>query len=167
MYQLLMETNQTTNFSIRMEQDSKYNQQLIDELKKENNCLVLANLNGSFNEGIEVKDPVTRKSKINLIIITGMPIQPPSIENYIIDTVFLQRYGPELADYTRNLLPINQILTQTVGRGVRGEQDTCWVVCTDYRIMKYNIWEDYSIIHNSKDFELLKIGLKHYFQEIY
>ena len=96
-----------------------------------------------------------------------MPIQPPSIENYIIDTVFLQCYGPELADQSRILLPINQIFTQTVGRGVRGEKDTCWVVCTDYRIMKYNIWEDYGVVHNTNDFELLKAGLKHYFREIY
>ena len=167
MYQLLTEHNGDTQFTIRMEQDSKYNQQLIDELKKENNCLVLANLNGSFNEGIEVKDPVTKKSKINLIIITGMPIQPPSIENYVIDQVYLRKYGQKLADYVRNLLPINQILMQTVGRGVRGEQDSCWVVCTDHRIMRYNLWENYGVVRNIREYGLLKTGLKAYFEEVY
>lgn len=167
MFQLLTDQNDEKHFTIRMEQDSKYNQQLIDELKQKDNYIVLATLNGSFNEGIEVKDPVTRKSKINLIIITGMPIQPPSIENYIIDRVYLQKYGRELAEYVRNLLPINQILTQTVGRGVRGEEDSCWVVCTDKRIMRYNIWDQYGVVNNSRDFDLLKQGLVHYFAEVY
>ena len=167
MFQLLTEYNSEKHFTIRMEQDSKYNQSLIEELTTHDNYLVLATLNGSFNEGIEVKDPVTRKSKINLIIITGMPIQPPSIENYVIDQVYLRKYGKKLADFTRNLLPINQILQQTVGRGVRGEQDSAWVVCTDRRIMRYNIWEQYGVVNNIRDFELLKEGLQRYFEEVY
>lgn len=153
--------------TLRMEQDSKYNQRLIDELKTQPNALVLATLNGSFSEGIEVKDPVTKKSKINLIIITGMPLQPPSLENYFLDGYFLKKYGLKIADFMRNFLPINQILTQTVGRGVRGEQDSCWVVCTDHRIMRYNIWDEYGVVKNEHDLDLLCHDLTRYFDHVY
>jgi Rad3-related DNA helicase len=61
-----------------LESESSENQIIVDQLKDFDHSLIFASFGGSFSEGIETKDRITKKSKITLIIFTGVPLSAPT-----------------------------------------------------------------------------------------
>ena len=135
---------------IFVESNSIGNQVLIDMLRYRENEIIIATLGGGFSEGIEIKDPITKQSKIKLIIITGIPFPPPNVEYNLLHKLYAHYYGGEkIADLFLKDLLVYQKIEQAAGRGIRSHDiDYCAVICTDYRLMNYNIWNNSIISSN-------------------
>ena len=131
-------------FAVYIESTSASNQQMIETLRYTTNDIILASMGGSLSEGVEIKDLTTKKSKIRLVILTGIPYPPPNIENDLLDKFYKHFAGETKAELFLKDLNVYQKIQQSAGRGIRSHDiDYCAIICTDYRLQRYTIWKDF------------------------
>lgn len=125
---------------IYVEESSVNNQSILNQLREKNHELLYATFGGSFSEGIEVVDPLTKKSKIGLIIFSGLPFAPPSSGQGVVRYNYAIQYGADVADFMIESLPTYQKLMQAAGRGIRHPTDKCAIICLDYRLIEKKVF---------------------------
>jgi Rad3-related DNA helicase len=136
-------------FDVYVESTSAANQQMIETLRYTDNDIILATMGGSLSEGVEIRDPTTKKSKIRLVILTGIPFPPPNIENTLLEKFYTHFVGKARADLFLKDLNVYQKIQQAAGRGIRSHDiDYCAIICTDYRLQQYTIWKDFNKTKN-------------------
>ncbi|MHA2363798.1 MAG: helicase C-terminal domain-containing protein [Candidatus Hodarchaeales archaeon] len=139
---------------------SAYSQSLLDSLRVLDHELIIATMGGGFSEGVEIKHPKTGRSLINLIIMTGIPHPPPTLENEILMKLYKIVFGSKMASVLLNYLSIYQLIQQAAGRGIRSPEDYCSIVCTDNRLISLNIW---SIAKRIENINQIKKDLKKFY----
>lgn len=138
-------------FTVYIESTSASNQQMIETLRYTENDIILASMGGSLSEGVEIKDPRTKKSKIRLVILTGIPYPPPNIENDLLTKFYNHFVGQAKAELFLKDLNVYQKIQQSAGRGIRSHDiDYCAIICTDYRLQRYTIWKEFIKTSNIK-----------------
>lgn len=125
---------------IFIEGSSSYNQSLIEDLRKRSHNIILATMGGSFSEGVEIIHPVKKQSMITMIVLTGVPYPPPTLEHQLIEKLYNSWFGKDWAHVLLKWLPIYQMVQQACGRGIRKPGDFCNIICTDVRISKLKFW---------------------------
>lgn len=135
--------------TVYCEGSSNENQIILDELRTKDHELIFATFGGSFSEGIEIKDKITNKSKISLIIFCGIPVPPPTIQQKILQTKYLQRYATKIAYLFLYWLPMYQTLLQAAGRGIRSPNDFTAIICLGDRLFNLCIFSDEYMIKNN------------------
>ncbi len=147
-------------FEIYMESTSASNQKMIEALRYTDNDIILATMGGSLSEGVEIRDPATKKSKIRLVILTGIPYPPPNIENDLLEKIYNKYMGKDKAELFLKDLNVYQKIQQSAGRGIRSHDiDYCAIICTDHRLQRYTIWRNFIptkniniVLHELKEF---------------
>ena len=138
-------------FDVYIESTSASNQQMIETLRYTQNDIILATMGGSLSEGVEIKDPLTKKSKIRLVILTGIPYPPPNIENDLLTKFYNHFVGQAKTELFLRDLNVYQKIQQSAGRGIRSHDiDYCAIICTDYRLQRYTIWKEFIKTSNIK-----------------
>ena len=141
---------------IYFEGTSANNQIILEKLRILNHKLIFTTLGGSLSEGIEILDRHTKRSKITLIIFTGIPIPPPTILEKLLENLYIKKYGKLKSLIFLKWLPIYQALLQAAGRGIRSPFDQCAVVCLDYRLPSLNIFPKHKMLISSDWNQVLK-----------
>ncbi|ABL77887.1 ATP-dependent DNA helicase [Thermofilum pendens] len=101
------------------------------ELEK---ALLLVVARGKFAEGVEFT--VLGKSLIDTIVIAGLPVPEPSVENEKLYELLQERLGDrDLAWKYVYLYPAFMQVVQGIGRGVRSEKDKVKVFILDERMI--------------------------------
>ena len=131
-------------FDVYLESTSSANQQMIETLRYTDHDIIMATMGGSLSEGVEIRDPATKKSKIRLVILTGIPYPPPNVENDLLEKIYNKYMGKERTELFLKDLNVYQKIQQAAGRGIRSHDiDYCAIICTDYRLQKYTIWKNF------------------------
>ncbi|MDH7508382.1 MAG: ATP-dependent DNA helicase [Methanomassiliicoccales archaeon] len=101
---------------------------IITELTRNQHCLVLAPIGGSFSEGVDFKNNI-----ISCVIIAGFPMNPPSIENIAIKDRFKDKIGERMAELYFDIYPAISKVLQAAGRAIRSESDRAVIALLDER----------------------------------
>ena len=154
--------NKETNFDLYLESTSATNQQMIETLRYTAHDIIIATMGGSLSEGVEIKDPITKKSKIRLVILTGIPYPPPNIENDLLIKLYTGTFGKARAELFLQDLNVYQKIQQSAGRGIRSHDiDYCAIICTDNRLLRYTIWND---VLKTRDLQYIKQQLLQFYE---
>ena len=131
-------------FEVYLESTSAANQQMIETLRYTEHDIIMATMGGSLSEGVEIRDPTTKKSKIRLVFLTGIPYPPPNVENDLLEKIYNKYIGKERSELFLKDLNVYQKIQQAAGRGIRTHDiDYCAIICTDYRLQRYTIWKNF------------------------
>ena len=150
-------------FTVYVESTSAANQQMIETLRYTDNDIILATMGGSLSEGVEIRDPATKKSKVRLIILTGIPYPPPNVENDLLDKIYTKYLGKNKSELFLRDLNVYQKIQQAAGRGIRSHDiDYCAIICTDFRLQRYTIWNDFT---PTKNINIIKYKLKEFYDK--
>ena len=97
--------------------------------------IIHAVASGKVTEGIEIIDPRSNKSLINVVIIAGVPYPQP--DDYVKDLRrnLVKEFGRELADKLVMDIPAVIKVLQAIGRAVRSERDRAFIVLADRRFL--------------------------------
>ena len=121
-------------------------------------------MSGSFSEGIEIKEDKTGVSKITLIIFTGIPHPPPTLNQRLLEYKYMQRFGQRRTLLFLKWLPIYQTLLQAAGRGIRQPTDACAIICLDYRLLALQIFPQ-RLMLTTTDFHKIMDQLKQFYNQ--
>ena len=148
---------------VHLESTSATNQQMIESLRYTAHDIIIATMGGSLSEGVEIKDPKTKKSKIRLVILTGIPFPPPNIENDLLTKLYTGTFGQARAELFLQDLNVYQKIQQSAGRGIRSHDiDYCAIICTDNRLLRYTIWKE---VFKTNNIQLIKQQLKGFYEK--
>ncbi|MEE9223787.1 MAG: ATP-dependent DNA helicase [Thermoplasmata archaeon] len=104
---------------------------LLDELKvkKEGDGAILMDvLGGSLSEGIDYKNNL-----LHSVVVVGLPLSPPSIENQALKHYYSDKFGPRKGfEYSIIHPALNKVL-QAAGRCIRSEKDKAIIFLMDSR----------------------------------
>lgn len=95
--------------------------------------VVVAVYGGKFSEGVEIRQPITGRSRIRLIVLVGLPFPPPTPEYKLLERLYRRRWG---IPFTKWALVERKLYTQVqqcLGRAIRSEQDRAVAIILDYR----------------------------------
>jgi Rad3-related DNA helicase len=106
------------------------------ELRQGAASVILAVYGGKFNEGIEIRHPTTRRSRIRLIILVGLPFPPPTPEFTLLTKLYRARWTPWFAYWALIERHLYILVQQCLGRAIRSEQDRAAAVILDYRAVR-------------------------------
>ena len=136
---------------------------MIESLRYTAHDIIIATMGGSLSEGVEKKDPKTKKSKIRLVILTGIPFPPPNIENDLLTKLYTGTFGQARAELFLQDLNVYQKIQQSAGRGIRSHDiDYCAIICTDNRLLRYTIWKE---VFKTNNIQLIKQQLKGFYEK--
>ncbi|UCD92956.1 MAG: hypothetical protein JSV43_03315 [Methanobacteriota archaeon] len=89
---------------------------------------MMAVLGGSLSEGVDFKNNL-----LHSVVIAGVPISPPSIENKALMDYYSEKFGREKGfEYSFIYPAINKVL-QAAGRCIRSEKDKAVIFLMDQR----------------------------------
>jgi DNA excision repair protein ERCC-2 len=99
------------------------------KLKKEKGGAVLMGvMGGSLSEGIDFKNNL-----LHSVVVVGLPLSPPSIENRALKDYYSDKFGPQLGfEYSIIYPALNKVL-QAAGRCIRSETDKAIIFLMDSR----------------------------------
>ncbi|MGC8913620.1 MAG: ATP-dependent DNA helicase [Thermoplasmata archaeon] len=112
-------------------------------------------LGGSLSEGIDFRDNL-----LSCVIIAGIPIPPPSLENTAIQEFLEESYGKEKGYAYARICPAFNKVLQAAGRCIRSENDRGVIFLLDTRFTnpRYRKYlpDDFQPQHVSKPGEILR-----------
>ncbi|MFQ5885325.1 MAG: ATP-dependent DNA helicase, partial [Thermoplasmata archaeon] len=96
--------------------------------KKRGGAVLMAVLGGSLSEGVDFKNNL-----LHSVVVAGVPISPPTIENQALMDYYSQKFGREKGfEYSFIYPAINKVL-QAAGRCIRSEKDKAVIFLMDER----------------------------------
>jgi len=119
---------------IREKPDSQLDE-LIEKIEKLRSFLLLIVAWGKFSEGVELRP--LGKNLIDTVVIAGLPIPEPSLEN----TALMEKLREHLGDREKAwehtfLYPALFRVVQAIGRGLRSEEDIVQAFILDDRVLE-------------------------------
>jgi DNA excision repair protein ERCC-2 len=136
---------------------------IFDELKTNSSsssgAVLLAVMGGSMAEGIDYPG-----SMLNGVIVVGLPLAPPSLEQNGLRSYYSQKFGAGKADEYSSVLPAMNKVFQAAGRSIRSSTDKSIIIFMDSRF-NYNKYrrfftEDYKF----QDLKELENRCKNFFK---
>ncbi len=104
---------------------------LLEELKfkkGKGGAILLGVLGGSLSEGIDFKNNL-----LHSVVVVGLPLSPPSLENQALKDYYSDKFGPKLGfEYSIIYPALNKVL-QAAGRCIRSEKDKAIIFLMDSR----------------------------------
>ncbi len=104
---------------------------LLEELKakkEEGGAILMGVMGGSLSEGIDFKNNL-----LHSVVVVGLPLSPPSIENQALKDYYSDKFGPKLGfEYSIIHPALNKVL-QAAGRCIRSEKDKAIIFLMDSR----------------------------------
>ncbi len=104
---------------------------LLDDLKarkEKGGAILMGVLGGSLSEGIDFKNNL-----LHSVVVVGLPLSPPSIENQALKDYYSDKFGPKKGfEYSIIHPALNKVL-QAAGRCIRSEKDKAIVFLMDSR----------------------------------
>lgn len=104
---------------------------LLEELKvkkEEGGAVLMGVLGGSLSEGIDFKNNL-----LHSVVVVGLPLSPPSIENQALKDYYSDKFGPRKGfEYSVIHPALNKVL-QAAGRCIRSETDKAIIFLMDSR----------------------------------
>ena len=101
---------------------------LVDELKRSDDNLLLGVQGGSLSEGVDYKNNI-----LSSVIIAGIPFPPPSIELKALQEYYTQKFNKDKGyEYVRIYPALNRVL-QAAGRPIRSSEDRTLIILMDKR----------------------------------
>ena len=163
LFNLYVKRNLKDN-SVNQGESSRDNELLLKDLQEQDHTLIFATLRGRLSEGIEILDKQTRASKVRMIIITGVPLPPPTNYQQLLEHKYAKRWGTKESLIFLRWMSVFQLLLQAVGRGIRRPTDHCAIVCLDNRIPKLAVFsKELSFVTNN--WKLLVAKLQQFYRE--
>jgi DNA excision repair protein ERCC-2 len=108
----------------------------LNELKVESESVVLAVYGGKFSEGIEIRHPDTKRSRVRLVILVGLPFPPPTPEYHLLNRLYSKRWFPRFAQWALVERILYTQVQQCLGRTIRSDQDQGAAIILDYRAVR-------------------------------
>ena len=106
--------------------------------KMNGGCVVLAVYGGKLSEGVEVRHPTTGRSRIQLLILIGMPFPVFTPEYNLLMKLYQKKWKNfQFAQWTILERLLNNKINQCIGRGIRSKQDQAAAVLLDDRAVKF------------------------------
>jgi len=110
--------------------------EMVDELKKSEDNILLAVQGGSLSEGVDYANNI-----LSSVIIVGIPFPPPSIEVESLQKYYSKKFGEQKGYlYSRVYPALNRVL-QAAGRCIRSKSDKGFIVLMDKRF-NYSRYKD-------------------------
>ncbi|MFX0090411.1 MAG: helicase C-terminal domain-containing protein [Candidatus Hodarchaeota archaeon] len=109
----------------------------LSELPTLEHELIMAVMGGRLTEGIEILNPETRRSKLTLIIIVGLPFPPKDVLTNILTYLYERRYSVSQAEQYLLHLPALTSVLQAIGRGIRSPHDYSAAIVLDHRAVHF------------------------------
>ncbi|MBS3817527.1 MAG: ATP-dependent DNA helicase [Candidatus Thermoplasmatota archaeon] len=110
------------------EHSKKEKKELVDQLKRNDNNVLLGVQGGSLSEGIDYRDNI-----LSSVIIAGIPFPPPSLRLEALEEYYKEKFGKEKGyNYSRIYPAMNRVL-QAAGRPIRSKTDRALIVLMDKR----------------------------------
>jgi DNA excision repair protein ERCC-2 len=104
---------------------------LLEELKvkkEKGGAVLMGVLGGSLSEGIDFKNNL-----LHSVVVVGLPLSPPSIENQALKDYYSDKFGPKKGfEYSVIHPALNKVL-QAAGRCIRSETDKAIIFLMDSR----------------------------------
>lgn len=104
---------------------------LLEELKakkEKGGAILMGVMGGSLSEGIDFKNNL-----LHSVVVVGLPLSPPSIENQALKDYYSDKFGPRLGfEYSIIHPALNKVL-QAAGRCIRSEKDKAIIFLMDSR----------------------------------
>ncbi len=104
---------------------------LLEELKvkkEKGGAILMGVLGGSLSEGIDFKNNL-----LHSVVVVGLPLSPPSIENQALKDYYSDKFGPRKGfEYSVIHPALNKVL-QAAGRCIRSETDKAIIFLMDSR----------------------------------
>jgi DNA excision repair protein ERCC-2 len=104
---------------------------LLEELKvkkEKRGAILMGVLGGSLSEGIDFKNNL-----LHSVVVVGLPLSPPSIENQALKDYYSDKFGPRKGfEYSVIHPALNKVL-QAAGRCIRSEKDKAIIFLMDSR----------------------------------
>ncbi len=112
--------------------------QFINDLIYGPPSVVLAVYGGKLSEGIEIRHPSTGRSRIQLLILIGMPFPVFTPEYNFLKKLYTKKWkNLQFAQWTILERLLNNKIHQCMGRGIRSKQDQGAAVLLDDRAVKF------------------------------
>jgi len=110
-------------------------EELIEKIRGLRSFLLLVVAWGKFSEGVELRS--LGRNLVNTVIVAGLPVPEPSLEN----ATFMKRLRDYLGDEEKAweltfLYPALFRVVQAIGRGLRSEEDTVQAFILDERVLE-------------------------------
>jgi Rad3-related DNA helicase len=100
--------------------------------------VVLAVYGGKLSEGVEVRHPTTGRSRIQLLILVGMPFPVFTPEYNLLQEIYLKKWkNQHFAQWAILERLLNNKIHQCMGRSIRSKQDRGAAVLLDDRAVKF------------------------------
>jgi len=110
------------------EHSKKEKKELVGQLKKCENNVLLGVQGGSLSEGVDYRGNI-----LSSVIIVGIPFPPPSLEVEALEGYYTAKFGEEKGyKYSRIYPAMNRVL-QAAGRPIRSKSDRALIVLADKR----------------------------------
>ncbi len=104
---------------------------LLEELKirkERGGAILMGVLGGSLSEGIDFKNNL-----LHSVVIVGLPLSPPSIENQALKDYYSDKFGPVKGYEYSVIHPAMNKVLQAAGRCIRSEKDKAIIFLMDSR----------------------------------
>jgi Rad3-related DNA helicase len=96
--------------------------------------VVIAVYGGKFSEGVEVRDPKTGRSRVQVVILIGLPFPAPTPEYRLTFNLYLHWYRYlHFVKWTMIERHLYTQVRQCLGRAIRSEVDQATGLILDYR----------------------------------
>jgi Rad3-related DNA helicase len=102
-------------------------------LVKGPSSVVVGVYGGKFSEGVEIRHPTTKQSRVRLIILVGLPFPPPTPEHELLKRLYRAKWGWPFAQWALVGRILNTQVQQCLGRAIRSDQDRAAAIILDYR----------------------------------
>lgn len=134
----------------------------LDELRERPHEIILGVMSGRLSEGVQILDPSSGRSRINMVIVAGLPYMKPDLIASVLEKLYVKRYGRNLAREFLLEMPMRRQVLQAIGRGIRSEQDFCAGIILDYRA-RFGSWVPHAHIYRFPD--ALIDGIKAFYRK--
>jgi DNA excision repair protein ERCC-2 len=95
---------------------------------REDGGVLLAVMGGSLSEGVDFRDNL-----LGAVLICGIPLTPPTVENEALRRFYSSRFGKSKGFDYAYLVPAMNKVVQSAGRCIRSETDRAVIVLADSR----------------------------------
>ncbi len=102
--------------------------QLVENLKRKNEKILLGVQGGSLSEGIDYRNNI-----LSAVFIVGIPFPPPSLEVSALEEYYRNKFGKKKAYLYSRIYPAMNRVLQAAGRPIRSKKDRAIIILGDKR----------------------------------
>lgn len=106
----------------------KGKEMMVDNLRRNNDQLLLGVQGGSLSEGVDYRDNI-----LSSVIVVGIPFPPPSLELNALQDYYTAKFGKQKGYEYVSIYPAMNRVLQAAGRSIRSRDDRALIVLMDKR----------------------------------